>query len=226
MIILGLIPARGGSKGIPGKNERSLGGRTLIERTADAARQSGVIDRLVLTTDSDAIAALGANAEIEVLMRPPELAQDDSPMIDVVVHAVEELERAGWHGDAIALLQPTQPLRRPEHIRAAAELLEHTDASAVVSVVEIPPHYAPQYAMRIEGDRLRNYLPAGEALTRRQDAERAYSRDGTIYLVRRETLREGDLYGKDCRPLLVAADESLNLDTPEDWDRAEMLLSR
>jgi CMP-N,N'-diacetyllegionaminic acid synthase len=225
MVILGLIPARGGSKGIPHKNERMLAGRTLVERAAETARRSDCIDRLLLTTDSSTIAALGEAAGVDVLMRPAELARDDTPMFPVVVHAVEELERQGWRCEAVALLQPTQPLRRPEHIRLAVDLLVETGGSSVVSVVPIPSHQAPQYAMRIDGGRLRTYLPEGAALTRRQDVDPAYTRDGTIYLVRRETLAGGDLYGDDCRALLVAADESVNLDTSEDWARAETLLS-
>jgi CMP-N-acetylneuraminic acid synthetase len=224
MVILGLIPARAGSKGIPRKNELELAGRTLVERTVDAARASGVIDRLVLTTDSDAVAEIGRRAGIGVIRRPAQLARDDTPMLPVIEHALAEIEREGWACDAVALLQPTQPLRRPEHIQAAVRLLEETGASSVVGVVRIPPHFAPQYAMRVEGERLLPYLAAGAGPTRRQDAEAAYSRDGTIYLARRTTLRSGDLYGDDCRPLVVPPEESANLDTPADWRRAEALL--
>lgn len=225
MIVLGLIPARGGSKGIPGKNERLLAGRTLVERAADAARDSDAIDRIVLTTDSESIAQIAERARVDIVFRPPELAQDNSPMFPVIEHALHAVEADGWSCDAVALLQPTQPLRRPEHIRAAARILTETGASSVVSVVEIPLHFAPQYAMRLVDDRLETYLAEGAALTRRQQVEPAYSRDGTIYLSRRETIRGGDLYGVECRPLLVAASESVNLDTAEDWERAEMLLT-
>ncbi|MGZ4356892.1 MAG: acylneuraminate cytidylyltransferase family protein, partial [Gaiellaceae bacterium] len=141
------------------------------------------------------------------------------------IHAVDELARTGWHADAVALLQPTQPLRRPEHIREALRLLEETGASSIVSVVVIPPHYNPQYAMRVDNGRLLPYLPRGETLTRRQDVEPAYSRDGTIYVVRQATLLGGDLYGHDCRPLLISVDESVNLDTLEDWEHAEAKLA-
>src|SRR4051794_19247183 len=116
MRILALIPARGGSKGIPGKNERPLAGRTLVERAADAARESGVADSIALTTDSPVIAEIGQRAGIGVVMRPQELARDDTPMAPVVVHAVDLLGRDGQRWDAVALLQPTQPLRRPEHL--------------------------------------------------------------------------------------------------------------
>jgi CMP-N-acetylneuraminic acid synthetase len=225
MVVLGLIPARAGSKGIPGKNERLLAGRTLVERAADAARRSETIDRIVLTTDSDEIVEIGRKLGLDIVFRPTELAQDNSPMFPVIEHALDAVEVDGWSCDAVALLQPTQPLRRPEHIRDAARILTETGASSVVSVVEIPLHFAPQYAMRLVEDKLESYLAEGAAVTRRQQVEPAYSRDGTIYLSRRETIRGGDLYGAECRPLLVPASESVNLDTAEDWKRAEMLLT-
>jgi CMP-N,N'-diacetyllegionaminic acid synthase len=225
MIVLGVIPARGGSKGIARKNELPLAGRTLIERAADVARASKVIARTVLTTDSAAIAEIGRRAGIEVVMRPPDLALDDTPMQAVVEHVIQEIERSGWEFDAVALLQPTQPLRRPDHISEAVRILSDTDASSVVGVVAIPAHFSPQYAMRLEGDRLVPYEPDGAGVTRRQDAAAAYSRDGTIYLVRRETINGGSLYGANCRPLLIPADESVNLDSPADWERAEALLA-
>lgn len=225
-MILGLIPARAGSKGIPNKNERELAGRTLIERTVDTAHAADVIDRLVLTTDSDNIAAIGRRASVEVLLRPETLSRDDTPMFPVIAHALEALEKEGWTCEAVALLQPTQPLRRPEHIRSAVRLLETTGASSIVSVVPIPLHFAPEYAMRVDDGRLVPYIEQDRAPARRQDVEPAYSRDGTIYLSRRGTLRTGDLYGGDCRPLLVAPEESVNLDSPGDWDRAEALLAR
>lgn len=225
MKILGVIPARAGSKGIPHKNELALGGRTLIERTVDVARASNVIDRLVLTTDSETIAEIGRRAEVDVILRPAELAGDDTPMLPVVQHAVASLEQDGsLECDAVALLQPTQPLRRPEHIVAAVKLLVENDSSSVAAVVAIPAHYAPQYAMRIEHGHLKPYLPDAAPAVRRQDAEAAYSRDGTIYLIRRETLRAGDLYGPTCTPLVVPSSESINLDTPADWERAAALL--
>jgi CMP-N,N'-diacetyllegionaminic acid synthase len=225
MRVLALIPARGGSKGIPGKNERPLAGRTLVERTAAVARDSGVVDDLVLTTDSPAIADIAHSAGVDVIMRPDDLGRDDTPMAAVVAHALQVLENAGRRWDAVALLQPTQPLRRAEHIRAAVDLLEsEIDASSVVSVVAIPAHFSPQYAMRVDGGRLVPFVPEGAAVTRRQDAEPAYSRDGTIYLTRVSCAMRGDLYGDSCRPLVIPPAESVNLDSPSDWERAEELL--
>jgi CMP-N,N'-diacetyllegionaminic acid synthase len=226
-LVLGVVPARGGSKGIPDKNLRPLAGRPLLAYVRDAAQVSGVVDRLVLSTDSEEIAELGRRLGLDVpFLRPAELARDDSPMQPVVEHAVVEVERGGWRPDVVLVLQPTAPLRRGEHIAAAVDLLERSGCSSVVSVVEIPRHFAPQYAMKMVEGRLVPYLPEGRRITRRQDAEAAYSRDGTVYAVRRDVLVEQhDLYGDDCRPLVLAADESVNLDAPGDWAAAEVRLS-
>jgi CMP-N-acetylneuraminic acid synthetase len=221
--VLGLVPARGGSKGIPDKNIRPLAGRTLLQYAADAARASGVIDRLVLTTDSERIAAEGRRAGLETpFIRPAELARDETPMLPVIEHAVDALEHSGWQPEVIVLLQPTSPLRSPDHIRRAIEELRQSNADSVVTVVEVPRHLSPDYLMRIEDGRLVPFLAEGARVTRRQDARPAFFRDGTVYAFWRRTLRETrSLYGNDCRPLLVAAGESLTIDTPEDWDEAE-----
>lgn len=227
-LVLAIVPARGGSKGVPDKNVRTLAGRSLLDRTADVARRSGVIDRIVLTTDSDAIAAAGKEAGLEVpFKRPSTLAQDDTPMLPVVSHAVDELSRRGWDADLIVLLQPTSPLRQPDHIRCAVEMLRTSDADSVVTVVEIPRHLSPDYVMRIDGDVLTPFLPEGARITRRQDARPAYSRDGTVYAFRRSTLdRFGNIYGEKCRPLVIDPQDSLSIDSPADWDAAERILAQ
>lgn len=228
LTVLAVVPARAGSKGVPGKNERPLAGKTLIERAAEAARASGVVSRCVLSTDSERIAELGRRAGLDVpFLRPTELAADDTPMQPVIEHALLEIERDGFRPDAVLVLQPTAPLRTGAHIAEAVRLLEQTGADSVVTVVEIPRHHSPQYAMRISAGRLEPFLPEGGAITRRQDVEPAYSRDGTVYAVRRDVIVvEHDLYGADCRPLVLPAAESVNIDGPEDWAYAEAILCR
>jgi CMP-N-acetylneuraminic acid synthetase len=227
MVVLGLVPARGGSKGVPGKNVRPLAGHTLLEYTARAARESGVLDRVILSTDSAEIAEAGRRAGLEVpFLRPASLAADDTPMLPVVEHALAETAKHGWTPDIIVLLQPTSPLRRPHHIRDAVNLLSETNADSVVTVVEVPRHLSPDYVMRIDDGRLKPFLPDGLRITRRQDARPAYSRDGTVYALRRSTLeRFGSIYGEDCRPLLIDGRESLSIDTQDDWDEAERVLA-
>ena len=225
--VLAIVPARGGSKGVPGKNLRPLAGRLLIEYVAEAARQSGVVDRTILTTDSEEIADAGRRIGMEVpFLRPAELSLDETPMLPVIQHAVHELESRGWTPGIVVLLQPTSPLRRAEHVREAVNLLRQTGADSVVTVVEVPRHLSPDYVMRIDDGLLRPFLPGGAGVTRRQDARAAYSRDGTVYAFRRDTLdRFGSIYGNDCRPLVIPSDQSLSIDTPRDWNQAERLLA-
>jgi CMP-N-acetylneuraminic acid synthetase len=203
-----------------------LAGQSLVARAGAAARESGVVDRVILTTDSDAIAAEGRRAGIDVpFMRPEALAADDTPMMPVLRHAVETLEAAGWTPEIIVLLQPTSPLRQPAHLRAAVARLRETGADSVVSVVEVPRHLSPDYVMRVVGDELKPFLPEGERTTRRQDARAAYVRDGTVYAFWRNTLmRHDSIYGSRCLPLIIPAEESVTIDVPADWAAAERLL--
>jgi CMP-N,N'-diacetyllegionaminic acid synthase len=225
--VLALVPARGGSKGVPGKNLKPLAGRTLLDYVAAAARESGAIDRVVLTTDDEAIAAAGRHAGLEVpFMRPAALAHDDTPMLPVLKHAIGALIAAGWTPELVVLLQPTSPLRTPAHVRTAVDWLRRTGADSVVTVVEVPRHLSPDYVMKIENGVLRPFLPEGARVTRRQDARLAYSRDGTVYAFRRDTLERFDsIYGEDCQPLVIDAAESLSIDTAEDWAAAERILA-
>lgn len=225
--VLALVPARSGSKGVPGKNVRLLAGRTLLDYTAEAARRSGVVDRMVLSTDAEDVAEAGRLAGLEVpFMRPPELARDETPMLPVLQHAIDALSGDGWVPEFVVLLQPTSPLRRADHVRSALTLLTESGADSVVTVVEVPRHFSPDYVMRIENGALRPFLPEGAAVTRRQDVRPAYSRDGTVYAFRRDTIsRYNSIYGPDCRPLIIDADDSLSIDTPRDWSAAERILA-
>ena len=225
--VLGLVPARAGSKGVPGKNIRPLAGRPLLAYTADAATASGVCDRVVLSTDAAEIADCGRTLGLDVpFLRPAALAQDETPMLAVVEHALDELARAGWQPDIVVLLQPTSPLRTPRHIAAAVDLLRRSGADSVVTVVQLSPHLSPDYVMRIDDGRLRPFLAEGAGVVRRQDARAAYVRDGTVYAFLTETVRRsGTIYGDDCRPLLIDPAESLSIDTEADWAAAERALA-
>jgi CMP-N,N'-diacetyllegionaminic acid synthase len=161
--------------------------------------------------------------------RPPALAQDDTPMIDVVKHALEQVP--GEPDDIWVLLQPTQPLRTPAHVREAIRLLQEGDADSVVSVVELPRTHHPDLVCHIMNGQLYgiHYGEDGWACygvarqpSRRQDVEPVYIRDGTVYAFYRRTVeREGNIYGTRVLPLIIPPDETCELDTPEDWARLE-----
>src|SRR6476661_7928333 len=118
MNLLGLIPARGGSKGIPGKNTRVLGGKPLLAYTALAAQKAEICSRLIISTDSEQIAEVAKQWKVEVpFLRPADLAEDATPMLPVILHAISEMEKAGFIADAVLLLQPTAPFRRPQDLQ-------------------------------------------------------------------------------------------------------------
>jgi CMP-N,N'-diacetyllegionaminic acid synthase len=226
--VLALVPARAGSKGIPGKNLRPLGGRSLIDYAARVARDSEVVDRAVLSTDSEEIAAEGRRAGLDVpFLRPAALARDDTPMKPVIEHALVSLAGEGFGPEIVLLLQPTSPLRTPDHLRDAVRLLRASNADSVVTVVELPRHLSPDYVMKIDDGELKPFLAEGAHVTRRQDARPAYVRDGTVYAFWARTLLEqGTIYGRRCVPLLVDPADSITIDSPGDWQEAERILRR
>jgi N-acylneuraminate cytidylyltransferase len=159
-------------------------------------------------------------------MRPAALAQDDTPMLPVIEHAVNELSGSGWEPEIVVLLQPTSPLRTGAHVRDAVQALRETGADSVVTVVEVPRHLSPDYVMKIDAGRLVPFLAEGAHLTRRQDTRPAFVRDGTAYVFWTRTLRTTrSIYGDHCHPLVVAPQESITIDTPDDWDAAERRLA-
>jgi N-acylneuraminate cytidylyltransferase len=223
--ILGLVPARSGSKGIPNKNVRLLAGVPLLARAIRSGLDSGVIDRVLLTTDSSEFAELGIKAGAEVpFLRPPELARDDTPMLPVIQHAVRQVIAAGWSPEIIVLLQPTAPFRQSQDIaRAVSLLLDNPHADSVVSIQAVPDHYSPYFLMKVLDNRLLPFMADGLKVTRRQDAPKAYSRNGQFYVMRTKTLLErNSIYGENCIPF-VTSHEAVNLDTMDDWVAAEKL---
>jgi CMP-N,N'-diacetyllegionaminic acid synthase len=215
--ILGLIPARAGSRG---KNLWPLAGRPLLAWTVEAARASSTLTRVVVSTDSGEVAAVARDLGAEALARPPELARDETPSRDVVEHALRELGGA----DVLVLLQPTSPLRRAEHIDEAVRLLLETDADSVLSVVEVPHQFRPVSLMALEHGRLVPLVARPPA--RREDKPVVYARNGPAVLALRPDRLGGDLYGGDCRPYLMEPRDSVDVDEPTDLELAEWLLTR
>jgi CMP-N-acetylneuraminic acid synthetase len=227
MRVLGVVTARGGSKGIPRKNIVPLLGKPLLAYTAEAARAARLLTRTVLSTDDEDIAQVGRDWGLDVpFPRPPELARDDTPTIPVLQDVVRKLEQAGEAYDAVMVLQPTNPLRRPEDIDGAIELLGRTGADSVISFVDVGEKHParmkfidpegrvtdPPFAEQFEGER-------------RQDLVKLYMREGSIYLTRRHVLMEqGSLKGRDCRAWIVPEDRAGNIDTPFDLFLVEQIL--
>jgi CMP-N-acetylneuraminic acid synthetase len=224
--LVGLIPARGGSKGIPRKNIAPCAGRPLIAWTCEAARGSRSLARTLLSTDSDEIAAAAQAAGVEApFRRPAALAQDDTPALPVMTHALDWLESQGEKVDALVLLQPTSPLRRSEHIDAATALFEKAGADTVVSVTEVPHRFHPTSVMRERAGLLEPY--DGETVMQRQKQEPLLARNGpAVLVVSRGTLRAGKLYGARCLGYRMSTLESVDVDTEEELRLAGLLLAQ
>ena len=171
-----------------------------------------------MSTDWDEAAIVARRFGAEVLERPPELAHDETPMLDVVRHALDELGSC----DAFVLLQPTSPLRRAVHIDGAVRLLLGTDADCVVSVVEVPHRFRPESLMALDQDRL---VPLAASPAMRQQKQIVYARNGPAVLALRPSRLGDDFYGGDCRPYVMRAEDSIDVDEPFELALAESLLA-
>jgi CMP-N,N'-diacetyllegionaminic acid synthase len=230
MRTLGIIPARGGSKGLPRKNVLPLAGKPLLAWTAEAALRGG-LDRVILSSDDPEIQAVARQCGVEVpFSRPPELARDETPGIDVVVHAVRTLAAAGYRPDAVMLLQPTSPLRTAADISSALKLLrEHPEADSLVSVVKAPHNSIPETLMRLGPDGfLAPVIPWDERKNLRQAKPVYYARNGAaIYLVRTARLLDANtLYGERILAYEMAKQDSFDIDDIVDFGICEYLLSQ
>jgi CMP-N-acetylneuraminic acid synthetase len=226
--VIGIVTARGGSKGVPRKNIRPLHGKPLLQYAAESALRATRLARVLLSTEDDEIAEVGRRCGLEVpFMRPAALAQDDTPTLPVIQHAIAWLEQAGDHMDAISILQPTNPLRRAEDIDACIELLEESGADAVFTMLPVPPDFNPHWVYFQEADgSLRISTGRRQPIPRRQGLPPAFRREGTVYVVRRDVVMEQDsLYGDRVVGHLFDAARAVNIDTWEDWRRAEALLA-
>jgi CMP-N,N'-diacetyllegionaminic acid synthase len=226
--VLAVIPARGGSKGVPGKNIRPLAGRPLLSWTIDAAQAAATPMRVIVSTDADDIAEVASRCGAEVPMRrPPELAQDDTAGVDPILHAVEWLDRIErYRPDLVIVLQPTSPLRTAADIDAAVHLLRERGAGAVVSVAPTPHH--PAWMKRVTPDgELVDAFSSPDTLTVRQRLAPVYVINGAIYLVARDVLVERrSLYAAHTYAYVMPRERSIDIDTLWDFDLAEFVLAR
>ena len=224
MKILGLIPARGGSKGVPRKNVKLLAGKPLIAYTIEQAQKTKSIDRLVLSTEDMEIADVATKYGLEVpFMRPDCLAQDSSDTFGVVRHAVRHFEERGEIYDAVCLLQPTSPYRPTGVIDDAIRefLIQRPDS--LVSVRRVPDEFNPHWVFELdEKNRLRICTGEKKIISRRQNLPPAYHRDGAIYITSMNTIKNGeDLLGNDILAFPIESPLLFNIDTIADWETAD-----
>ena len=229
MKILGIIPARGGSKGIPGKNIKPLAGKPLIEYTLDAVLESKQLTLSIVSTDDTEIANVCNSLGFVVpFMRPCYLAGDESPTLSVIKHALDFYVSKGEIFDAVCLLQVTTPFREHGMIDRAIQKFISTDADALISVLPVPLEYNAHWQFEpTPDDILKITTGEREIVTRRQELPKTYIRDGAIYLTKTAViLEQNSLYGKSLTYIENKTDIHVNLDTQEDWQKAEQFLKQ
>lgn len=223
MKILAITPARGGSKGIPRKNIKQLAGKPLIAWTIEAALQAQGIDRVIVSTEDEEIGSVAKQYGAEVpFMRPLALAQDDTPGIAPVLHAIEQLPDYDW----VLLLQPTSPLRSTGDIEGIIQFCRDEGAPSAVSVTEVSKHPFWMY-QRDDRKRLQPLIPNRQEIARRQDLPSTYALNGALYLARRDWLIDNQGFiGPETLGYVMPKERSVDLDSPIDWQWLEYLIER
>jgi len=231
--VLAVVPARGGSKGIPRKNLQLLGGRPLVAHAVAAGRQAALVSRVLCSTDDPDIAAAAREAGAEVpFLRPPELAQDTTEDWPVFVHALDWLEQhASWVPELIVNLRPTSPLRTARHVDDAIRLLLQTGADSVKAVCLARQHPHKMWLRRPDAQ-IEPFLETPFRLSRGPDVPRAeledvYWQNGVVDVTRYKVVRgQRVMIGQRVAGLVTEPDESIDIDTPLDLALAELLLAR
>jgi len=228
--VLGIIPARGGSKGIPRKNLQTINGKTLLQYAIDSGQQSKYINKLIVSTEDSEIKEESVQLKCDVIERPDELAGDDVTTLAVIEHVLNYMDiKNSYFPDFIVLIQPTAPLRTSIHIDEAIEVLIKSDCDSVVSVAEVPFHYHPKWQMLINKE---NCLVTtdnenlSKLIYQRQKLSKSFFRNGAVYVSKRITIEKyNNLYGHKCLPYIMPFELSINIDSPADFVLASNLIA-
>lgn len=227
MRTLAIIPARGGSKGIPRKNITMLNGKPLIYYTIQAAKKSEDLNDIVVSTDDYEIAKIARDLGALVpFIRPQNLATDEAESAPVIEHALNFMEeKRGFEYDAILMLQPTSPLRTSEHINGSIKLFGSKDCDSLVSIVSVGGNH-PLRMKTLSDGRLLNYVDQGFwNMMPRQSLPDVYIRNGSIYLIKRDAFMQSkQLIGKSCLGFPMSEFDSINIDSPIDLKIADLIL--
>lgn len=223
MKILGLIPARGGSKGVPNKNIKLLGDRPLIAYTIASAKAAAALSQTTVSTDSEAIFNIAAAYGLQPpFLRPEALAQDHSTSLEVVQHALSFYEDQGVFFDAVCLLQPTSPFREKGFVDRAIQTFIASGADSLVSVLPVPHQYNPHWVFEPGAHGLLRIATGDEKIIpRRQALPPAFHRDGSVYITKTAVIKSGSLYGSQLAYCESNPELYVNIDTPDDWSTAE-----
>lgn len=229
MKILAIIPARGGSKGIPGKNTKLLNGKPLMSYTSEIALQSRYLTEVIVSTEDKQIVEVAERLGIKVpFVRPMALAEDHTPTLDVIIHALQWFEKQTIFFDAVCLLQVTSPFRTVDFLDKAIVKFIESGCDSLVSVQKVPHEYNPHWTFEVNAEgNLKIATGETEIISRRQELPPAYHRDGSIYITKTEVLLNGhSLYGKSTAFIESEPDFYVNIDTMKDWEKAEEMIQK
>jgi CMP-N,N'-diacetyllegionaminic acid synthase len=227
-MVLVIIPARAGSKRLPGKNIRPLVGKPLVAWTIEAAREARGIDRLVVSSDSEEVLSIAHRYDPQLPLRRPEaLANDTSLAIEYVRHALQELEGRGEGPfSVVVILQPTSPFTLTSDIDATIDVLHATGADSAVTVMEVDHAVHPFKLKELDGDRLVPYLDEERGRMAAHELPRLYVRNCSVYVTRRGSIDRGQIIGDDCRAFVMPRDRSIDINEEIDLQFAQFLLSQ
>lgn len=225
--IIGLVPARGGSKGLPRKNIAPVNNKPLIAYTIQESLKSAYIRRTFVSTEDDEIAAVAREYGVEVIPRPLELAGDDTPSLPVLRHAIGFLENEKHLvPDIVVVLQPTSPCRLVIDIDSAIELYLQSENSTVVSACET--EHSPFWSFVIDAGRIVPLMPKADTVKRRQQAPKTYRLNGAVYVMSRYAIMEHDPspFGGDARAYIMPPERSIDIDSQLDLELAQLVLGK
>ncbi|MEZ4856620.1 MAG: acylneuraminate cytidylyltransferase family protein [Gelidibacter sp.] len=227
MRILGLIPARGGSKGIPNKNIKLLHGKPLLAYTTEVALKSTLLTKVIVSSDDATILKVASDLGVETpFVRPFSLAQDDTATLDVIIHALKWYETQGVYFDAVCLLQVTYPFRSLSLLENAIKKFKDSNCDSLISVQKVPHEYNPHWTFELNKSGFLNIATGeSEIIKRRQELPEAYHRDGAIYITSTKVLLEAhSLYGQRMSFIESPSELYVNIDTLKDWETAEHMI--
>lgn len=223
MNILTIIPARGGSKGVPRKNIMPLNGKPLIYYSIKNAFESNFINEIIISTEDTEIKKITEEFGLKVITRPEELATDDSKTIDVIIHVLDSLNFEGYIPSIVVILQPTSPLRTSDDIDSAIEIFLKKDCDSVVSVCEFD--HSPYWALKLENNYLSPMFGQEYLLKPRQELPTAYIPNGAVFISSPDKIRKyRSFYCPKTIPYIMPTDRSIDIDSTLDFKMAEILL--
>lgn len=226
--VLGIVPARGGSKRVPRKNLRSLGGKPLVVWALEAALRARSLSAVVLSSDDEEVLALGAAMPgVRALRRPAEISGDTAPAIDYVRHALGVAAADGEAPyDAVVIVQPSSPFTTGADIDAVTDLLFRSGADSAASIVKLDHAIQPAKLKRLDGDKLVPYLEEEGGRMAEHELPTLYVRNGSVYAALSSTVASGVVIGRDCRGYVMPRERSIDINDELDFDFAAFLMGQ